>query len=123
MRFADVAGIDGIKDEIKVVMDMLLGAEEYIAIGAQPFRVRIRLEEQKSGAESIPPIMSKLGEVPQENAAKRQGVQSYRRAAFQRVQGLSVPTFTSVTCSHKCKRSGCTESLGSRALGTQEGQG
>ena len=40
VRFSDVAGIDGIKDEIKVVMDMLLGAEEYTAIGATPFRVR-----------------------------------------------------------------------------------
>ncbi len=40
VRFADVAGIDGIKDEIQVVMDMLLGAEEYAAIGARPFRVR-----------------------------------------------------------------------------------
>ena len=40
VRFADVAGIDNIKDDIKVVMDMLLGAQEYKAIGAAPFRVR-----------------------------------------------------------------------------------
>ena len=39
VRFADVAGIDAIKDEIKVVMDMLLGAPEYQNIGARPFRV------------------------------------------------------------------------------------
>ena len=40
VRFADVAGIDAIKDEIKVIMDMLLGAREYQDIGARPFRVR-----------------------------------------------------------------------------------
>ena len=40
VRFADVAGIDVIKDEVRVVMDMLLGAQEYKDIGAQPFRVR-----------------------------------------------------------------------------------
>ncbi len=39
VRFADVAGIDVIKDEVRVVMDMLLGAKEYKDIGAQPFRV------------------------------------------------------------------------------------
>ena len=40
VRFADVAGIDAIKAEVKVVMDMLLDAPEYRAIGAKPFRVR-----------------------------------------------------------------------------------
>ena len=40
VRFADVAGIDVIKDEVRVVMDMLLGAQEYKDSGAQPFRVR-----------------------------------------------------------------------------------
>ena len=44
VRFADVAGIDAIKDEIKVVMDMLLGAREYQDIGARPFRVRAILD-------------------------------------------------------------------------------
>jgi ATP-dependent Zn protease len=40
VRYEDVAGIDAVKDDIKVTMDMLLGAEEYIAIGATPPRVR-----------------------------------------------------------------------------------
>ena len=45
VRFADVAGIDVIKDEVKVVMDMLLGAQEYKDIGAQPFRVRCAVND------------------------------------------------------------------------------
>ena len=42
VRFADVAGIDDIKAEVKVVMEMLLDAPEYREIGAKPFRVRGR---------------------------------------------------------------------------------
>lgn len=39
VRYSDVAGIDNIKTEIQEVIDILLGKEEYIAMGAKPFRV------------------------------------------------------------------------------------
>ena len=40
MKYADVAGIDAVKDDIKVAMDMLLGAPAFRAMGARPYRVR-----------------------------------------------------------------------------------
>jgi cell division protease FtsH len=39
VRYEDVAGIDNIKDDIEEVMKMILGDEEYRAIGARPPRV------------------------------------------------------------------------------------
>lgn len=41
VRYSDVAGIDNIKTEIQEVIDILLGKEEYIAMGAKPFRVSV----------------------------------------------------------------------------------
>lgn len=40
VRYEDVAGIDNIKEDIEEVMKMILGDEDYQAIGARPPRVR-----------------------------------------------------------------------------------
>ncbi len=40
VRYADVAGIDSIKEEIKEVLDILLGDRRYLDMGAHPVRVR-----------------------------------------------------------------------------------
>ena len=40
MSYADVAGIDAVKGDIQVAMDMLLGDPTFQAIGAKPYRVR-----------------------------------------------------------------------------------
>ena len=40
VTYADVAGIDKVKGDIQVAMDMLLGAPAFRAMGARPFRVR-----------------------------------------------------------------------------------
>lgn len=39
VRFKDVAGIDAIQADIREVIDILLGDERYISMGAKPFRV------------------------------------------------------------------------------------
>lgn len=39
VRYEDVAGIDNIKEDIEEVMKMVLGNDEYRAIGARPPRV------------------------------------------------------------------------------------
>lgn len=40
VRYEDVAGIDNVKADIEEVMKMILGDDEYKAIGARPPRVR-----------------------------------------------------------------------------------
>ena len=44
VKYEDVAGIDAVKDDIKVAMDMLLGAPAFAAAGARPYRVLSRCE-------------------------------------------------------------------------------
>lgn len=39
VTYADVAGIDKVKGDIQVAMDMLQGAESFQAVGAHPYRV------------------------------------------------------------------------------------
>ena len=39
VRYADVAGIDHIKEDIREVLDILLGDQAYLAMGAHPVRV------------------------------------------------------------------------------------
>ena len=39
MRYADVAGIDAIKGDIQEIIEILLGNQEYRAMGALPIRV------------------------------------------------------------------------------------
>lgn len=40
VKYEDVAGIDRVKGDIQVAMDMLLGAPSFRAMGARPYRVR-----------------------------------------------------------------------------------
>lgn len=39
VRYADVAGIDAVKDDIRIVLDILLGEDTYLNMGAHPVRV------------------------------------------------------------------------------------
>ena len=40
VKMEDVAGIDSVKGDIEVALEMLLGAKAYRAVGARPFKAR-----------------------------------------------------------------------------------
>ncbi len=53
VKYEDVAGIDKVKGDIQVAMDMLLGAPAFRAMGARPYRVRPRAKPESVFMDSL----------------------------------------------------------------------
>uniref|UniRef100_A0A1D2AAW6 AAA+ ATPase domain-containing protein n=1 Tax=Auxenochlorella protothecoides TaxID=3075 RepID=A0A1D2AAW6_AUXPR len=88
VRYSDVAGIDNIKTEIQEVIDILLGKEEYIAMGAKPFRGIMMEGPPGTGKTLLAKAMAGEGGMPFFSVNGAEFVEMFQGVAAARVRSL-----------------------------------
>eukprot|EP00887_Chlorella_sp_A99_P003900 scaffold11.g3900.t1 len=88
VRYADVAGIDRIKDDIKEVLDILLGEERYVEMGAHPVRGVLLEGPPGTGKTLLAKAMAGEAGVPFFSANGAEFVEMFQGVAAARIRSL-----------------------------------
>lgn len=88
VRYKDVAGIEGIKTDIQEVLDILLGKEEYVTMGARPFRGILMEGPPGTGKTLLAKAMAGEGGLPFFSTNGSEFVEMFQGVAAARVRSL-----------------------------------
>lgn len=88
VRYDDVAGIDSVKDDLRVILEILLGDERYSDIGAHPVRGVLLEGPPGTGKTLLAKAMAGEGGIPFFSANGAEFVEMFQGVAAARIRSL-----------------------------------
>ena len=88
VRYEDVAGIDAVKDDIKVVLDILLGGERFKEMGAHPIKGVLLEGPPGTGKTLLAKAMAGEAGIPFYSANGAEFVEMFQGVAAARIRSL-----------------------------------
>lgn len=88
VRYDDVAGIDAVKDDLRVILEILLGDERYTDIGAHPVRGVLLEGPPGTGKTLLAKAMAGEGGIPFFSANGAEFVEMFQGVAAARIRSL-----------------------------------
>eukprot|EP00889_Picochlorum_renovo_P004218 jgi/Picre1/31248/NNA_006602.t1 len=88
VRYEDVAGIDAVKDDIKVVLDILLGGERFREMGAHPIKGVLLEGPPGTGKTLLAKAMAGEAGIPFYSANGAEFVEMFQGVAAARIRSL-----------------------------------
>jgi cell division protease FtsH len=88
VRYEDVAGVDAIKEDVRVVLDILLGEEKFRAMGAHPVRGVLLEGPPGTGKTLLAKAMAGEAGIPFYSANGAEFVEMFQGVAAARIRSL-----------------------------------